>query len=237
MASIRGKFPQTKFIGEVLKLNPRIVVKYIRGIEHYNVSNASIVRYLEAKKSIIRNLFKTDNLFVSISKKELVNRESFKTKIKEGLKKTSISFLLKSNDLKKIDRDVIDYVMLQKIHHFINDEIVHLLIPLRVDERKSLIRGAILRDEEDGVSIFVDINFDGDEYKTGILLRIDLLNLVCTIYTEDYKLYGNLKKTKKYLESAIRSIKYDRKVSVEVKNDYSELNEIGKNIKRIDLKM
>lgn len=234
IANLKGNLPETKFIGKILKLKPEVVVKYIKGISSPGDMVFKIGRYFEIKKSIIRNLFKTDNLFVSILKKELTGRHTLKTRLKEGIHRSSIQSILR---LKGIDKDFFEFIVLQKIYHFINDDVVPLFIPLRINGKKSLIRGTILKDEEDGFSVFVIIHFEEDEDKAGLLLQMDFASISCTIFTDDGRLYQKLHLEKKQLENSLRSVKYNRTINVNIKDNFGDMDGIVRNIKKIDLKM
>jgi hypothetical protein len=238
VALVNGNIQGKLFIAKVLKLSPRIILRYVRELNgNENVLTRSLDTVLESvKKSFIQKMITTDNLFENLLVPLQKNKKGIKESLQKSIRNQNIFQLLgKEGGLKEIIR----YYTLQNINNFLNYHSSSFLFPLKIREKFHPCGGDLkVYTAEGGTqSSFLLTLLLENETKIVFLVFIDYELINCTISTNSSDIEKRMKSMAGELIQNLRMLKFDREIKVR----FVAYEEAGfaktSNMKKIDIKM
>jgi hypothetical protein len=236
VALLNGNFQGKLFIAKVMKLSPRIMLRYVRELD---VGKNTVIRDLNtmlesAKKSFIQKMITTDNLFENL----LVPLQKDKKGIKESLQKS-----IRNQDLFRLlgkesgIKDIIKYYILQNINNFLDYYSSVFLFPFKVGEKYHPCDLKVLTAEGGTQSSFLLTLLLDNGTKIVFLVFIDYELINCSIATNSKDVENRIRPKLDMLIKNLRALKFDRDIRVR----FVPYEETGfantSTMKKIDIKM
>jgi len=237
VALLKGKITGNLFIAKVLKLSPKLELKYIDKIDRTEgcFNYDLIEKLINSKKSFIQDLIASDKYLVKYYSNLSKNEKYLKNNLKRTLLSRSILNFLSSKQVHS--NEILEYYLLQDLYNFINYNNFVFLFPIRVGERTYLCNLKINCDN-DGMdnSIFLTV-FLKNEKKIGFFVFLDYKTINCSILTNDLKIEKKLRSNIEILIQSFKSLNYNREINVDFlpfsEDDFVRFNKI----KKINIKM
>ena len=237
VARLEGRFPKLMFIARVDRLEPKMVLKYIRSFDPAGSPRQALVNgdLLALKKSFIQNLIATDNSFEKLLVPLQVNKKEIKESLHKAVRNQNIFRLLGRNVIGS--KEIITYFCLQNNYNIIHYSSSALLFPLKIGEKYYPCDLKIFRGE-DGLqnSVLLTVSLE-NERKIAFLVFIDYELINCTISSNSREIEARMRSNVKTLLQNLKSLKFDREVNVRfVGYDEEGLSKLG-NMKKIDIRL
>ena len=237
VARLEGRFPSLMFIARVEKLDPRMVLKYVRAFDRPGTARQASVSgdLLAEKKSFIQNLIATDNSFEKLLVFLQGGKKGIKDSLRRAVRNQNIYRLLGRNEIGS--KEFVTYYCLQNIHNLLHYGTSALLFPLKVGEKYHPCDMRIFR-AENGLenSVLLTVSLE-NERKIAFLVFIDYELINCTISTNSREIEDRMRSNIRTLLQNLKGIKIDREVKVRfARYDETELSRLG-SMKKIDVRL
>jgi hypothetical protein len=236
VALLNGNIQGKLFIAKVMKLSPRIALRYVRELD---AGKNAVIRDLNtmlesAKKSFIQKIITTDNLFENLLVPLQKDKKGIKESLQESIRNQDIFRLLgKESGIKEI----IKYYILQNINNFLNYYSSIFLFPLKIGEKYHPCDLKVLTSEGGTQSSFLLTLFLDNGTKIVFLVFIDYEIINCTIATNSKDVEKRIRSQLDGLIKNLRALKFDRDIKVR----FVPYEETGFEntciMKKIDIKM
>ncbi|UCB44344.1 MAG: hypothetical protein JSV25_08945 [Spirochaetota bacterium] len=236
IALVNGNIQGKLFIAKVLKLTPRIILRYVKELSgNESAQTRGFDTVLESvKKSFIQKMITTDNLFENL----LVPLQKDKKGIKESLQKSIrnqniFQVLGKEGGLKEI----IKYYTLQNINNFLDYHSSSFLFPLKIREKYHSCDLKVFSSDGGDQSSFLLTLLLENGTKIVFLVFIDYELINCTISTNSMDIENRMKSMIGDLMKSLRMLKFNKEVKVRFIPYEEAVFAKTSNMKKIDIKM
>ena len=237
LARLEGRIPSRLFIARVVRLDPKMVLKYIRTFETgTNTRGMMGSRTVPVpKKSFIQDLITTDNFFEKLLVPLQKSKKGIKESLHRAVRNQNIFRLLGKHGT--ISKEIITYYCLQNIYNLLNYDTSALWFPLMIGEKYSPCDLRVFRAEGGHENSFLLTVSLENERKIAFLVFIDYEIINCTISTNSSEIEGRVRSNIRTLIQNLKGMKLNREVKVRItRYDESDLLKLG-NMKKIDIRL
>ncbi len=237
IARMDGKISSKMFLAKVIKLSPKIELKFMRDLDGDKtvIKSDVLEALLTTKKSFIQKLISTDNFFVNLNVLLQKDKKVIKESIQKSIRNQNVLQLMHRGTVDT--REIVKYYVLQNIYNLLNCNSSIFLFPLKVGERNYPCDLRIFGGGESANSSFFLTLYLENERKIEFLVFIDYELISCTIATNSSYIESRIKSQIDVLIHNLKALKFDREIKVHF-IPYSESNLLKFNaLKKIDIKM
>jgi hypothetical protein len=233
VARVSGSLPSDLFVARVQKLKPRLELRILRDLASggHRFTGQAPTHAVGGKNSFIQHLFDTDNLCKALSVVVRGDRREVRSSLKKSIEG-------RGRMLDTPGRDALtEYVVLESLHNFMSSDSFYFLLPLVLGRRQHAAELKLAGyGENAGGGIFLNIHLD-DRERIAFLVFVDFDVINCTLSTNNREIEEKLRQNIGLLVNGLKSLKYDRKVSLRfMPYDEETFYRFG-SLKKIDMKM
>jgi hypothetical protein len=238
LARFSGSEPGNLFIAQVQKTKPRIELRFVKNLtgKERTLNPRVFTRISEGEKSFIHRLFDTDNSFKDLSVPVKGDKREIRNSLRRSIASRSIAGLgTRSSTIR--EGTLTEYLILETLHNFVNPDSLYFLLPV-YDGRKHHAAELKLAGNREGRGdgFFLNVHLENEE-KIAFLVYVDFDIINCTLSTNNPEIETALKSKAAVLINGLKSLKYDREVTVRFvpyrEEDFTQYS----SLKKIDVKM